>query len=134
MDGERGVLPAFHVLLHHGGDVDLRHTVAVEDEKGLLELRQKRTDRAGRAERFIFDFIVDAQTVLAAVAEAFNQWLGTIPERHDDTRDARLPEVVEHVFEEGTVGDGENRLRQVIGEGAQARSLAARKNDCGEAA
>ena len=39
--------------------------------------------------------------------------------------------MVEHVFEEGSVGDGEDGLGEVICEGAEACAFAARENDCG---
>ena len=118
------------VEVEHPTKVEIDERVAIEDEKFLVEVRQRIDQSARRAARGCFLDAANADTELASVAEIIAHNVGTMVHQQQNVSDALLLEQEHGALEQGLSEHRRHRLRDIHPKRlGQARAFTTGKND-----
>ncbi len=106
---------ALVVEVHHRTEIETGQHVAVAHDEALVDTCGGKSDRAGGAERMVFDRVAQTQTaegvVARLVAEVRVKGIGEVCHRQDHLVDAVVGEPYELALEEGLIRDWKQGLR-----------------------
>ena len=111
------------------GEVEGGEHVAVAHEDAILDAFGGEADTARGPERIGLDRVAQLHVTEATARELLRERVGQVPHREHDFVDAVLREPPQLPLEERLVGDRQERLRRLVGEGSESRALAPDEHD-----